>query len=159
VPTLHVYSERARLLYLVAVMDWASPGGARLAAVEQMDVSFCASALEEALARFGRREHRPGQQVHQRRLHRLLAAAGIHISMDGCGRWMDNAFIERLWRSLKHEDIYLKGYANGPRGAYRHRRLVRFLQQPPPASGLGSRTPMAAWSEGMAVDSSIRLWT
>jgi putative transposase len=55
-----------------------------------MDVSFCVAALDEA-----------------------LASAGIKISMDGCGRWMDNVFIERLWRSLKHEDIYLKGYADG----------------------------------------------
>jgi len=56
-----------------------------------------------------------------------LAAAGIAISMDGRGRWMDNVFIERVWRSLKYEEVHLKACADEPRGALRHRRMVDFL--------------------------------
>jgi putative transposase len=88
-----------------------------------MDISFCLEALEEALARFskaststssaGDLQHRPGQPVHEPGLHRALERAGVRISMDGRGRFLDNIFIERLWRSLKHEDIYLKHYADG----------------------------------------------
>jgi transposase InsO family protein len=76
-----------------------------------MDVSFCVAALEEALARFGRPEifnTDQGSQFTSAAFAGTLAAAGIRISMDGRGRWMDNVFIERLWRSLKYEDIYLK---------------------------------------------------
>ena len=81
-----------------------------------MDVLFCVSALEEALARFGTPEifnTDQGSQFTSAAFVGTLAAAQIRISMDGRGRWMDNVFIERLWRSLKHEDIYLKGYADG----------------------------------------------
>jgi putative transposase len=74
------------------------------------------AALEEALARFGTPEifnTNQGSQFTSAAFTGTLAAAGIRISMDGRGRWMDNVFIERLWRSLKHEDVYLKGYADG----------------------------------------------
>jgi putative transposase len=79
-----------------------------------MDVSFCIEALEEALARFGKPEifnTGQGSQFTSAAFTGVLEQASIQISMDGRGRWMDNVFIERLWRSLKHEDVYLKGYA------------------------------------------------
>jgi putative transposase len=101
-------------LYLVAVMDWASRAVLAWRLSNTMDVSFCVGALEEALARFGRPEifnTDQGSQFTSAAFTGTLAAAGIRISMDGRGRWLDNVFIERLWRSLKHEDIYLKGYA------------------------------------------------
>jgi putative transposase len=103
-------------LYLVAVIDWASRAvlGWRLS--NTMDVSFCVSALEEALARFGKPaifNTDQGSQFTSVAFTGTLAAAGIKIFMDGRGRWMDNVFIERLWRSLKYEDIYLKGHADG----------------------------------------------
>ncbi|MFK4531970.1 hypothetical protein ABIA00_000153 [Bradyrhizobium ottawaense] len=81
-----------------------------------MDTSFCVSALEEALARFGRPEifnTDQGSQFTSAAFTGALAATGVRISMDGRGRWMDNVFIERLWRSLKYEDIYLEGYSDG----------------------------------------------
>jgi putative transposase len=81
-----------------------------------MDGPFCVSALEGALARLGRPaifNTDQGSQFTSSAFTGTLAPAGIRISMDGRGRWMDNVFIERLWRSLKHEDIYLKGYADG----------------------------------------------
>jgi putative transposase len=103
-------------LYLVAIMDWASRAVLSWRLSNTMDVSFCVSALEEALARFGIPDifnTDQGSQFTSLAFTSALAAAGVRISMDGRGRWMDNVFIERLWRSLKHEDIYLKGYADG----------------------------------------------
>jgi putative transposase len=103
-------------LYLVAVIDWASRAVLAWRLSNTMDVSFCVSALAEALARFGKPEifnTDQGSQFTSAAFTGTLAAAGIRISMDGRGRWMDNVFIERLWRSLKYEDIYLKGYADG----------------------------------------------
>jgi putative transposase len=103
-------------LYLVAVIDWASRAVLAWRLSNTMDVSFCLAALEEALARFGKPEifnTDQGSQFTSAAFTGTLATAGIAISMDGRGRWMDNVFIERLWRSLKYEDIYLKGYADG----------------------------------------------
>ena len=103
-------------MYLVAIMDWASRAVLAWRLSNTMDTSVCVSALEEALARFGRPEifnTDQGSQFTSAAFTGMLVAAGIRISMDGRGRWMDNVFIERLWRSLKHEDIYLKGYADG----------------------------------------------
>jgi putative transposase len=103
-------------LYLVAIMDWASRAVLSWRLSNTMEASFCVAALEEALARFGRPEifnTDQGSQFTSAAFTGTLAAAGIRISMDGRGRWMDNVFIERLWRSLKHEDVYLKGYADG----------------------------------------------
>jgi putative transposase len=101
------------------VIEWASRAVLAWRLSNTMDVSFCVSALEEALARFGKPEIFNTDQSLPRRRPRArfssavftgtLAAAGILISMDGRGRWMDKFFIERLWRSLKYEDIYLKG--------------------------------------------------
>ena len=81
-----------------------------------MDISFCLAALDDALARHGVPEifnTDQGSQFTSAAFNGALVSAGIKISMDGRGRWMDNVFIERLWRSLKHEDIYLRGYADG----------------------------------------------
>jgi hypothetical protein len=103
-------------LCLVAIRDWASRAVLAWRLTNTMDSSFCISALEEALARFGRPEifnTDQGSQFTSAAFTGMLIAAGLRISMDGRGRWMDNVFIERLWRSLKHEDIYLKGYADG----------------------------------------------
>ena len=94
------------------------PGGAGVAAVEHAwTSSFCVAALEEALARFGRPEIFNTDQGSQFTSAAFTGTARggrrSRISMDGRGRWMDNVFIERLWRSLKYEDVYLKGYADG----------------------------------------------
>ena len=75
-----------------------------------MDVAFCVEALQEALARFGRPEifnTDQGSQFTSAEFTDVLKAAGVRISMDGRGRWMHNVFIERLWRSLKYECVYL----------------------------------------------------
>jgi integrase-like protein len=85
-----------------------------------MDVSFCLSTLKQALARFGRPEifnTDQGSQFTSAAFTGALTEAGVAISMDGRGRWMDNVFIERLWCSLKYEDVYFRGYADGRKAA------------------------------------------
>ena len=69
--------------------------------------------------------------------------------MDGRGRWMDNVFIERLWRSLKHEDVYLKGYADGREARLGIAAWIAFYNSRRPHQGLGYATPMAVWCEGV----------
>jgi len=154
-------------LYLVAIMDWASRAVLAWRLSNTMDVSFCVSALEEALARFGKPQifnTDQGSQFTSAAFTGTLFAAGIAISMDGRGRWMDNVFIERLWRSLKHEDIYLKGYADGREAKAGIGQWIAFYNSQRPHAALGHRTPMAVWREGVTgglpdttVDMTLRL--
>ena len=154
-------------LYLVAVMDWASRAVLAWRLSNTMDVSFCVAALEEALARFGKPEifnTDQGSQFTSAAFTGTLAAAGVRISMDGRGRWMDNVFIERLWRSLKYEDIYLKGYADGREARAGIGAWIAFYNSRRPHQALGNRTPMAVWRDGIAgalgntaVDMTLRL--
>ena len=78
-----------------------------------------------------------------------LEAAGIRISMDGRGRWMDNVFIERVWRSLKTEEIYLKGYADGREAKAGIAEWFGFYNNLRPHQALAYRTPMAVWRDGV----------
>jgi putative transposase len=138
-------------LYLVAIMDWASRAVLAWRLSNTMDTSFCVSALEEALARFGRPEifnTDQGSQFTSAAFTGALLAAGVRISMDGRGRWMDNVFIERLWRSLKHEDIYLKGYADGREAHAGIAAWFAFYNTRRPHQALDNRTPMAVWRDG-----------
>jgi putative transposase len=154
-------------LYLVAVIDWASRAVLSWRLSNTMDVSFCISALEEALARFGTPKifnTDQGSQFTSAAFTGTLAAAGVRISMDGRGRWMDNVFIERLWRSLKHEDVYLKGYADGREAKAGIGAWIAFYNGRRPHQALANRTPMAVWREsahgllgGTAVDMTLRL--
>jgi putative transposase len=154
-------------LYLVAIMDWASRAVLAWRLSNTMDVSFCIGALEEALARFGRPEifnSDQGSQFTSRAFTAVLENAGVQISMDGRGRYMDNIFIERLWRSLKHEDIYLKHYADGREAREGIAAWIAFYNSRRPHQALGYRTPMSVWREGTsglldekAVDMTLRL--
>jgi putative transposase len=103
--------------YLVAVMDWASRRVLSWRLSSTLDASFCVEALEEALRRYDPPEGfntDQGAQFTSEGFTGLLDAHGIAISMDGRGRWMDNVFIERLWRSVKYEEVYLKAYESIP---------------------------------------------
>ena len=111
------YIPMARgFLYLVAIIDWASRAVLAWRLSSTMDTSFCLAALDEALARHGRPEifnTDQGAQFTSAAFTGKLEAAGVAISMDGRGRFMDNIFIERLWRSIKYEEVHLKAYADG----------------------------------------------
>ena len=144
-------------LYLVAVMDWSSRAVLSWRLSNTMDASFCVAALEDALARHGRPEifnTDQGSQFTGRDFTGTLERAGIRISMDGRGRWMDNVFIERLWRSLKHEDIYLKAYADGREAKAGIAAWITFYNELRFHQALGHRTPMRVWREGRALAAS-----
>jgi len=153
-------------LYMVAIIDWASRAVLAWRLSNTMDVGFCLAALEEAFARFGKPEifnTDQGSQFTSGDFTGMLAAAGVRISMDGRGRWIDNVFIERLWRSLKYEDIYLKGYADGREARAGIGEWLAFYNHRRPHQALANRTPMTVWCNGAgalggeAVDMLLRL--
>jgi len=138
-------------LYLVAIIDWASRSVLSWRLSNTMDTSFCIDALEDALARFGRPEifnTDQGSQFTSSSFTGKLLAAGIRISMDGRGRWLDNVFIERLWRSLKYEDVYLKGYADGREARAGIAAWIAFYNARRPHQALGGQAPMVVWRAG-----------
>ncbi len=99
--------------YLVAIMDWASRKVLAWRLSNTLDVSFCTEALEEAISKYGTPEifnTDQGSQFTSDAFIGILENHRVNISMDGKGRWMDNIFIERLWWSVKYEDVYLKAY-------------------------------------------------
>ena len=116
-----------------------------------MDVEFCLEVLEEALARFARPEifnTDQGSQFTSPRFTGVLQAAGVRISMDGRGRWMDNVFIERLWRSLKYECVYLHAFEAGSELRAGLVKWIGYYNARRPHSGLGGRTPDEAYGAG-----------
>jgi putative transposase len=107
---------RRGFLYLMAIMDWASRKVLAWRLSNTMDAEFCIEALEDALARFGKPDifnTDQGSQFTSTGFTDALRDAEVRISMDGRGRWMDNVFIERLWRSLKYECVYLNAFETG----------------------------------------------
>ncbi len=154
VPPISPTSRCGRgFLYLVAVIDWASRAVLSWRLSNTMDASFCVAALEEALARYGKPEifnTDQGSQFTGAAFTGALIEAGVRISMDGRGRWMDNVFIERLWRSLKYEDVYLKGYADGREAKAGIGEYFAFYNERRLHQALGYRVPMAVWREDAA---------
>jgi putative transposase len=108
------YIPMARgFVYLVAIMDWYSRKVLAWRLSNSMESDFCVEALEEALTNYGSPEifnTDQGAQFTSEAFTGVLIDAGVDISMDGKGRWVDNVFVERLWRSVKYEDVYLKAY-------------------------------------------------
>jgi putative transposase len=131
-------------VYLVAIIDWYSRMVLSWRLSNTLDTSFCNDALDEALDRYGPPEifnSDQGCQFTAKEFVDRLLAAGVAISRDGKGRCLDNVFVERLWRSLKYEEVYLKGYdsvtdAREGIGAY-----LRFFNVERPHQALGYRTP------------------
>ena len=155
------YIPMARgFLYLVAVMDWHSRYVLAWRLSNTMDTSFCLGALEDAL-RKGRPEifnTDQGAQFTSVAFTEQLEAAGVRISMNGRGRWLDNVFVERLWRSLKYEEVHLKAYANGLEARIGIGQWLRFYNARRPHQALGYQTPAATWAaEVSPVDLPMRL--
>ena len=136
------------VLYLVVVMDWYSRYVLAWRLSNTMDTSFCLDALKDAL-RKGRPEifnTDQGAQFTSAAFTDQLEAAGVRISMDGRGRWLDNVFIERLWRSLKYEEVHLKAYANGLEARIGIGQWLRFYNESRPHQALGCKTPAMTWA-------------
>jgi putative transposase len=133
--------------YLVAIMDWMSRRVLAWRLSNTMDAEFCIEALEEAMARHGRPEifnTDQGSQFTSPRFTDILTAAGVKVSMDGKGRWMDNIFIERLWRSLKYECVYLHAFETGSEARAGIGKWMSYYNAERPHSALGGRTPLEA---------------
>jgi putative transposase len=147
------YIPMARgFLYLVAIIDWASRAVLSWRLSNTMDTRFCVEALEEAMARHGKPRifnTDQGAQFTSTALTAKLEAAGIAISMDGRGRFMDNIFIERLWRSIKYEEVHLKAYVDGREGRAGIGSWMTFYNTRRPHQALNNQTPMAVWHAGV----------
>jgi len=140
-------------LYLVAIMDWASRRVLSWRLSNTMHVEFCIEALEEALEIYGAPEifnTDQGGQFTSLEFTRVLKAAEIRISMDGRGRWMDNVFIERLWRSLKYECVYLRDFQAGSQARVEIGIWMTYYNEDRPHSSLGDRTPGEAYNGCLA---------
>jgi len=147
IPLAHGYA------FLVAIMDWFSRAVLAWKVSNTMTVDFCVEALEEAL-----RHHGPpgifnsdqGAQFTAPDFTGVLKGRGVEISMDGKGRCMDNIFVERLWRSLKYEDVYLRAYEDVREAREGIGRWLRFYNGERPHQALDYRTPMAVYRDSLA---------
>lgn len=139
-------------LYLVAIMDWHSRKVLSWRLSNTMDVHFCLEALDEAVARFGTPEifnSDQGSQFTSEAFTGALKQHGIRISMDGKGRCMDNIFIERLWRSLKYEEVYLKAYDSVAEARQGIDQWMRFYNMNRRHQGLDDQTPDSVYFGGL----------
>ncbi len=134
--------------YLVAVIDWFSRAVLSWRLSNSLTVEFCVEALEEALRAYGRPEifnTDQGAQFTSPDFTAVLKREGITISMDGKGRATDNIFVERLWRSLKYEDIYLRDYGTLAEAQRGIGKWIRFYNWRRPHQALDNRTPMEVY--------------
>ena len=143
------YVPMARcFVYLAAVVDWFSRRVLSWRVSITMEVEFCLEAVEEALATHGRPEifnTDQGSQFTSAAFTGMLLDNAIAISMDGKGAWRDNVFVERLWRSVKYEEVYLKAYDSVGEARASIGRYLDFFNRKRPHSSLDARTPDRAY--------------
>jgi putative transposase len=143
------YIPMARgFVYLAAVMDWAARRVLSWRVSITLDSSFCVDAVEDAIARYGRPEifnTDQGAQFTSAAFTGLLQDHGIAISMDGQGCWRDNIFVERLWRSIKYEEVYLHAYASVSEAKAGIGRYLTQYNTARPHSSLADQTPDEAY--------------
>jgi len=138
----------AGFVYLTVIMDWFSRKVLSWRLANTLDGSFCVEALEEALLRYGTPtlfNTDQGGQYTSEAFTGVLIEHGVQISMDGKGRALDNVFVERLWRSVKYEDVYLKGYETMQEAKTGLREYFRFYNEERFHQGLDERTPDAVY--------------
>ena len=147
------YIPMARgFVYLTAVLDWASRKVLAHRVSITMHSDFCVEALQEAMIRYGRPEivnTDQGSQFTGEAFTRVLKDAGIAISMDGKGAWRDNVFVERLWRSVKYEEVYLKAYDSVSQARQSIARYFAFYNAQRPHSSLDGTTPDEVYFNNM----------
>ena len=149
------YIPMARgFVYLAVVMDWASRRVLSWRLSITLDSVFCIAAVEEAIARYGRPEifnTDQGAQFTSAAFTGLLLHHGIRISMDGRGCWRDNIFVERLWRTLKYEEVYLHAYDTVSAARTGIERYLTLYNTRRPHSSLADHTPDAAYFSGLSL--------
>jgi putative transposase len=134
--------------YLIAIIDWYSRAVLSWRLSNTMTVDFCVDTLTDALRRHGKPEifnSDQGAQFTSPEFTGVLQNAGVAISMDGKGRATDNIFVERLWRSLKYEDVYIRDYATLAQAQEGIANWIHFYNQTRPHSALQNRTPMEVY--------------
>ena len=139
-------------LYLVVIMDWASRAVLAWRLSNTLAADFCVEALEEALSHYGRPEifnTDQGSQFTSDGFTGTLQRHGVTISMDGKGRYMDNIFVERLWRSLKYEEVYLHAYATVAEAKTGIGAWLHFYTEERPHQSFGYRTPRQIYEESL----------
>ncbi|MCB0202932.1 MAG: IS3 family transposase, partial [Anaerolineae bacterium] len=137
-------------MYLVVILDWHSRRVLAWRLSNTLETDFCLEALDEALRRFGKPEifnTDQGVQFTCDAFTRVLKDHDIDISMDGKGRWVDNVFVERLWRSVKHEDVYLRAYETPRQLREGLTRYFNFYNTERRHSALDGQTPDAVYFE------------
>jgi putative transposase len=143
------YIPMARgFVYLAVVLDWFSRRVLSWRLSITMEAAFCAETLQDALARYGKPDvfnTDQGSQFTGAAFTGALASNGIAISMDGKGAWRDNVFVERLWRSVKYEEVYLRAYDNVPEARASIGRYLDFYNSRRPHSSLDGMTPDQAY--------------
>ena len=138
--------------YLVAIIDWYSRRVLAWRLSNTMDSRFCVEALEEALERFGQPQifnTDQGAQFTATAFTEVLLSRGILVSMDGRGRWMDNVFIERVWRSLKYEEVYLHAYSDLNEARRGIGVYFAFYNTERPHQSLGNQPPAIFYDQQM----------
>jgi len=147
------YIPMARgFVYLAAVVDWFSRRVLAWRVSITLEVGFCLDAVEEALARFGKPQMfntDQGSQFTSADFTGLLLANAIAISMDGRGAWRDNVFVERLWRSVKYEEVSLRAYDSVAAARASIGRYFDFYNRKRPHSSLDARTPDQAYFDSL----------
>ena len=131
-------------VYLAAVLDWATRRVLAWRVSNSMSTDFCMEAVHEAIERFGTPEifnTDQGSQFTSAEFVGLLQQHGIRVSMDGKGRWVDNVFVERLWKSVKYEEVYLHAYESIAHARQRLGRYFEFYNQRRPHTALDGKTP------------------
>ena len=143
------YIPMARgFVYLVAVVDWFTRRVLSHRVSITMEAGFCVEALEEAIGKHGKPEifnSDQGSQFTSEAFTSILEKNGIAISMDGKGSWRDNVFVERLWRSVKYEEVYLKAYDTVAEARASLSRYLDFFNRQRPHSSLDRKTPDEAY--------------
>lgn len=135
---------RAGFLYLVAILDWATRRVLTWRLSNSLESSFCIDALEEAIAKYGCPEifnTDQGAQFTDADFVKSLKSRGIEVSMDGKGAWRDNVFVERFWRTIKYEHVYLHAYENGSEARAAIAGYIQFYNTQRPHSSLDGCTP------------------
>jgi putative transposase len=145
---------RKGFIYLAAVLDWATRRVLAWRLSNSMTTDFCIEAVEEAIQRHGKPEifnTDQGSQFTSTEFVGLLQDHGIQVSMDGKGRWVDNVFVERLWKSVKYEEVYLHAYDSVSQARQGLQRYFKFYNERRPHSSLDGKTPDSVYFDSLPI--------
>jgi putative transposase len=145
---------RKGFVYLAAVLDWATRRVLSWRLSNSLTTDFCIDAVEEAIQRHGRPEifnTDQGCQFTSNEFVGLLQGHGIQVSMDGKGRWVDNVFVERLWKSVKYEEVYLHAYDSVSQARQGLQRYFKFYNERRPHSSLDGKTPDSVYFDSLPI--------